>query len=69
MMQSFIGLAGLIFEINGKNWQFITFLQSKPNIDAVMLRIYAPCTQDIFAITQNAARYMNLRLGAYGLSL
>ena len=29
MMQSFIGLAGLIFEINGKNWQFITIFAIK----------------------------------------
>ena len=25
IVQSFIGLVGLIFEINGKNWQFMTF--------------------------------------------
>ena len=29
MIQSFIGLAGLIFEINGKNWQFMTFFAIK----------------------------------------
>ena len=29
MIQNFIGLAGLIFEINGKNWQFITVFAIK----------------------------------------
>ena len=38
MIKSLTGLAGLIFEINDKNWQFITFLQSKSHIDADMLR-------------------------------
>ena len=45
MMQSFIGLAGLIFEINGKNWQFITIFAIKTtHTDAVMLRIRCLCT-------------------------
>ena len=42
-MQSFRGLVGVIFEVNGKNWQFITVLQSKPHIDVVMLRIRCLC--------------------------
>ena len=29
MMQNSIGLAGLIFEVNGKNWQFITVFAIK----------------------------------------
>ena len=57
MMQSFIGLAGLIFEINGKNWQFITFLLPKPHKDVVMLHF-----------VENAAHYMNLFLDVYELS-
>ena len=55
-MQSFIGLGGLIFEINGKNCQFFNFFAIKTTrIDAVMLRIRCLCTvhksNDIFAIT------------------
>ena len=36
MIQNFTGLAGLIFEINGKNWPFFAI---KTYIDEVMLRI------------------------------
>ena len=44
MMQSFIGLAGLIFEINGKNRQFVTVFAIKTtHIDAVMLCIRCLC--------------------------
>ena len=44
MMKSFIGLAGLIFEINGKNLTiYYFFLQSKPQKDGIILRIGRLC--------------------------
>ena len=46
LIQSFIGLASLIFEINGKNWQFMTFWQSKPHKDGIMLRIGRLCLRN-----------------------
>ena len=43
MIQSFIGLVGLILEINDKNW---LFLQSKPHKDGIMLRIGRLCLRN-----------------------
>ena len=48
MMHSFVGLVCLIFEINGKNWQFLTLcnknhtkMQSCCVLDAYALYVYA----------------------------
>ena len=54
MVQSFIGLAGLIFVINGKNWQFITVFSIKPHKDAIMLRIRCLCAMQALYFCNNA---------------
>ena len=76
MMQSFIGLAGLIFEINGRKLaiyklfcnQNLTLMRSCCVLDA-----HARCTHDMFCdhacASLKTQRDMNLCPRAYGLSL
>ena len=67
-MQSFIGLAGLIFEINGETDNLKPFLQSKPHIGA-MRHARMIFLRSRLCFVENTAHYMNLRPGAYGLNL